>query len=72
MFGYIIATFLGLVVVLIALSVLTRSGPRTGRRAADEKPVGFEQPAADEPTPGRSDTASTAEAEAARRVTPPA
>ena len=72
MLGYIIAAVFALLLLVLGCSALARSGPRTGRRPADRPPVQPDQPSADEPTPGRSVTASSAEAEAARRVTPPA
>lgn len=72
MLGYIFAAGVALVLVLLGCAVLMRSGPPTGRRPEDRPPVGPDQPSADEPTPDRSITASSAEKDAARRVTPPA
>lgn len=71
MFGYILALCLGAVLLVLGLAALARSGTRGGRPPV-KRPVQPEQPAADEPTPDRSVTASTREREAARRVTPPA
>lgn len=72
MLGYLLAAVLALVLVLFGVSALTRAGPRSGRRPEDRPPVGPDQPSADEPTPDRSAIASSAEKDAARRVTPPA
>lgn len=66
MLGYILAAVLGFVLLLLGCSVLARSGPRTGRRPHDRPPVQPDQPSADAPTPDRSATASSAEADAAR------
>lgn len=72
MFGYIIALVMALVLVALAVVVLSRAGPRSGRRQSDEQPLQPEHPFADEPTPDRSATSSAKEVEAARRLTPPA
>jgi hypothetical protein len=69
MFGYILAAIFGLLLLGLALAFLggARSrGPEKGHR------LGEAQPAADEPTPDRSVTATRREMETARKHTPPA
>ena len=75
MFGYIIALVIGLVLlgfVVAAFSKQRPGGAANPRRGLEGQPVQGNQPAADEPTPDRSVTASRAEVDAARRHTPPA
>jgi len=72
MFGYILALGIGLLLVAACFAGLGRAGPQPGRKTPGEKPVGPLDPAADEPTPDRSATASPREVAAARRHTPPA
>lgn len=72
MFGYLLAIVLGCLLVVLAITALAGSRPRVGRRPTKLRPLQHGAPAADEPTPDRSVTASSAETEAARRATPPA
>ncbi len=72
MFGYLLGIVLAVFLVAIVLMAMARSGPRRGRRDPQIKPVQAEEPAADEPTPDRSATASPREMAASRRRTPPA
>lgn len=71
--GYIVVLIVGVVVVvgLFALFVGGRKRPagQTNPRGGDVTP---KRPAADEPTPGASATASEAQARAAQKETPPA
>jgi hypothetical protein len=69
MLGYVLATFVGL--LLIALFIGAMGGPRVraGRGKRTEPPA---QPSADEPTPDWSATATPREMDAARKHTPPA
>lgn len=69
MLGYILATTIGLILVALVFGVLT--GKRTGPDDAG-RPDRTSQPAADEPTPDWSVTATQSEVDAARRHTPPA
>jgi hypothetical protein len=72
MFGYILAIMIGLVLVAFVVAALSRAGPREGG-CGQHPSVSLEsEPAADEPTPDRSVTASPRKVEAARRHTPPA
>jgi hypothetical protein len=71
MWGYILAVAFGLVFVFLLIVGLT-NGSEGGGPAPGEEPKRREGPAADEPTPARSATASPDQAEAARRHTPPA
>jgi hypothetical protein len=74
MLGYIIALGIGGVLLLWGLVALARGGPAGSRRASPSGPgvPDRQNPSADEPTPDRSAIASPAQAEAARRATPPA
>jgi hypothetical protein len=72
MFGYILAFGLALLLALLGLVLFSRSGPQSGRRQPDAGSRPPEHPAADEPTPDQSSTASAGEVAAARRHTPPA
>jgi hypothetical protein len=73
--GYIIV---GIVAIVFIVFLLVRLGSSAGRRPArgTEPPAGHPlmvaKPAADEPTPGRSDLASPKQADEAARRTPPA
>jgi hypothetical protein len=72
--GYLLA--IGLLVVLgIVLFVLAASRSRhatSGRVSSHGQAILREQPSADEPTPGRSATATPEEREGAQKRTPPA
>jgi hypothetical protein len=72
MFGYLLALALACLLAVLAFTVVAGSKPRVGRRPKNLRPVQHGAPAADEPTPDRSVTASSAQADAARRATPPA
>jgi hypothetical protein len=69
MIGYVLAAIIGF--VLLAL-VFAAMGKGRARPAGRNAPRADSQPAADEPTPDRSATASGREIDAARRHTPPA
>ncbi len=71
--GYILIGLLMIVLLGVLIAVLARSSgkPPRGTVPAD-KPVVVQKPAADEPTPGASSTASSQQAEQARKHTPPA
>lgn len=71
--GYILALVLGLL-VLGSLLVAFASGGKKPRRGElrPEEDKSYKQPSADAPTPGASETGSKAQAENARRHTPPA
>jgi len=71
--GYIVVLIIGTVVVigLLAMFVGGRKRPagQTNPRGGDITP---KRPAADEPTPGASATASRSQVRAAQKETPPA
>ena len=69
MLGYILAGFIGLLLVGLCLAGL---GGARARAPGDRRSATPSEPAADEPTPDRSATASSQEINAARRHTPPA
>lgn len=69
MIGYVLASIVGLLLVALCFAGFGGSRARpggAGKRGPDS------QPAADEPTPDRSVTATPAEMDVARRHTPPA
>jgi hypothetical protein len=66
MYGYILVAIVGLILLGFCIAGLARARPGTPKSTAAAKP------AADEPTPGRSVTASESEVAAAQRHTPPA
>jgi hypothetical protein len=69
MFGYVLATIVGLLLIALCLGALGGSRARVaGPKRGDSR----SQPAADEPTPDRSVTAKAPEVDAARQHTPPA
>jgi hypothetical protein len=71
--GYILAIFIGvLVVAIFALIAARNKRPKSGRISSDGQAILREEPSADEPTPGRSVTASPGEASRAEKRTPPA
>jgi hypothetical protein len=70
--GYIVVIVVGAVVVLALLFIFIGGRKRPTGRAWSKGDVTFKQPAANEPTPGASSTASNSEANAAQRRTPPA
>lgn len=71
MLGYSIALVIGLVLVAFLIGVLGRRGRPSGR-VAHEGPVERTLPAADEPTPAASATATAPQKRAAQKHTPPA
>jgi hypothetical protein len=71
MLGYSIALVVGLLLVALLIGAFGRRGRPAGRVAHDG-PVERSQPAADEPTPSASRTASDRQAREAQRRTPPA
>lgn len=73
MIGYIVAGIVGLILVIVFVVGLARSKPQEGAtHGGAGRPVQNSSPAADEPTPDQSVTASSAEVRAAKRHTPPA
>ena len=74
MYGYIIAGVIGLVVLIFVISGLAQAkpGPGASRKARGDRPVQADAPAADEPTPDKSVTATRGEIRHARDHTPPA
>jgi hypothetical protein len=68
MYGYILAVIIGLVLIGVLVGGLSSSRP--SRRPGT--PVGQNKPAADEPTPAQSVTASRRQKESAAKHTPPA
>ncbi len=75
MYGYIFAAIAGLICVFAVFAALAQGRAPNRRKPGaprGEKPVGPEKPAADEPTPARSSTASPRQVETAARHTPPA
>lgn len=71
--GYLIAAILAIVLIILIAASMRGRGGRTdrGRLPADHDPV-REQPAADEPTPPVSVTATSRQREESERHTPPA
>lgn len=74
MIGYIFALAVALVVLAFCIAGLAqvRPGSGGGPRGREQRPLPGDAPAADEPTPERSATASRSEIAAAKRHTPPA
>jgi hypothetical protein len=74
MLGYILVIGLGLVLLAVFAATLgpLRAGLDHGAKETREQPLQANQPAADEPTPDLSVTATHSEIAAARRHTPPA
>lgn len=71
--GYIFIGVLMIVLLGVLIAILARSSSKPPRgTVSSDKPVGVQNPAADEPTPGASSTASSQQAEQARKRTPPA
>jgi len=66
MYGYIFGVVLGLLLLGFLVAGLAKGRP------GGAKPASTEKPAADEPTPARSVTATPSEVAAAQRHTPPA
>lgn len=77
MYGYALVILLGTVVLILSVVALVRGrAEATGHSPATQEqkkagPVGPSAPAADEPTPGRSATASPQQIETAKKHTPP-
>lgn len=69
--GYIVLGVLLLVLLGFVVAALARGKPPRGTLSS-EKPVSVAEPAAEQPTPGASATASRQQAEKARKHTPPA
>jgi hypothetical protein len=69
MLGYALAAIIGLLLVGLCLACL---GGGRARSAGDRRTGAPSQPAADEPTPDRSATATRGEINSARQHTPPA
>lgn len=70
MFGYILAAVIGLVLLVLWISSLTRADPE-GQSGKAGRPVQRDRPAADEPTPDRSATAPESAVREAKRRIPP-
>ena len=66
MYGYIFGAIIGVVLLGFLIAGLARARPGVPKTVPPAKP------AADEPTPARSVTASESEVAAAQRHTPPA
>ncbi len=69
MLGYVLAAIIGLLLVGLCLACL---GGARARAPEDRRSSATSQPAADEPTPDRSATATSGEINSAREHTPPA
>jgi len=74
MFGYILAVLVGLVLLAFLIGGLAqlRPGKQPSHSGQEAQPLQPNAPAADEPTPDRSVTATPGEIRAAREHTPPA
>ena len=75
MIGYTFAIILGVVMVVLIVAAMSGRGGSPARRAekdAAKKPLQSDAPAADEPTPDRSATATNAQVASAKKHTPPA
>jgi len=74
MFGYILAVLIGLVLLAFLIGGLAqmRPGRQPSHSGQESPPLQADTPAADEPTPDRSVTATATEISAAKRHTPPA
>lgn len=70
--GYILVFILGGLALVGVCVALVGGRKRPVGRTAIGHDVSYKQPAADEANPAASDTASDAQAEAARKKTPPA
>jgi len=77
MYGYALVILLGIAVLILSVVALVRGrAEATGRTPATKEqkkaaPVGPSAPAADEPTPARSATASPQQIDTAKKHTPP-
>jgi hypothetical protein len=69
--GYIVAVIVLLVVIVLAAFFLPGRPGRRGQLPSDH-PLEVEKPAADEPTPSRSSTASQDQIRQAQKRVPPA
>jgi hypothetical protein len=69
--GYLVIGVLILLLLGLLIAALARGKPPSGT-IPHKKPIGFEKPAAEEPTPGASSTASSRQADNASKRTPPA
>lgn len=69
--GYILALGVMVILLVFAMGFMMRSGKPSGRVKGD-RAILREEPSADAPTPGNSNTASRAEAATAQKHTPPA
>ncbi len=74
MFGYLLAVLIGVVLLafLIGGFAQMRPGKQPPHAGQEKQPLQPNAPAADEPTPDRSVTATKSEINAARDHTPPA
>ncbi len=70
--GYILLLILGVVVVFVLVAAFMGGQKRAKGRVEPRNDMTPKTPAADEPTPGASSTATNSEASAAQRHTPPA
>jgi hypothetical protein len=66
MYGYLIGVVLGIILLGFLIAGFAKGRPGTPKSSSAQRP------AADEPTPARSVTASQSEIAAAQRHTPPA
>jgi hypothetical protein len=69
--GYIFTLVVALAVLVVVFVALTRGRSRPVGKAPPRTDISYRKPSSDEPTPGRSSTASNETAETARRHTPP-
>lgn len=70
--GYLIAAVLFVMLLVVVATTIRPGVNATGGDTEKPHPVGPTEPAADEPTPGASRTASPAAAERAQEHLPPA
>lgn len=70
--GYIVLLVLGIAAIVVLAAALMSGRRRPAGRTWPGKDITPKQPAANEPTPGASDTAPPGQAEQAQRHTPPA
>jgi hypothetical protein len=70
--GYILALIIGIAVLVLLLVAFMGGKRRPVGRASLGKDITHKEPAADEATPGASDTAGNRAARAAQERTPPA
>jgi hypothetical protein len=70
--GYILTLVIGGVVVIGIIAMLVAGKKRSAGQTHRGDDVSVKKPAADEPTPGASNTAGSAQIRSAQKHTPPA